>query len=250
VRRGQLKRQRQPVQAAAERDKRARVRVGEREPWRNIVDTLHEELHGRVASELRDGGEGRGVGEGQRRHRDVRSAAHMQRHAADRQDRESGAVLTEVGQQWRGDGDALVVVEHEQAALVAQAIEGSVRQRRLVALAGGEHPRDRRGDGSGGRDGGEGNVGHAVGEGVARGVGRVQGKEGLADAAGTGQDEQAPRGIAQQRRERRALAFTSDGADERPGQSARGWEERGERHVRRGIKSGRIVGSGAWAAVA
>ncbi len=74
-------------------------------------------------------------------------------------------------------------------------------------------------------------------------MGRVQGEERLANAAESGQDEHTRVVAPQQRGEFRDRVFTPDERDERPRQSARRWEEGGERNVRRQIRVG--VGSGA-----
>ena len=140
---GQFDRQRQAVEAAADRGGRGRVN--------GQIRVLGE----RAGGEERDrrGGAQRRLGwllglsgHRQRRDGDHLFAGEAQPRPAGRQYRQRRADGKEIGDQWRGVDHLLEVVQHEQNPPSAQEGAQPLHDRRLAAFDHAERPRDRRPD--------------------------------------------------------------------------------------------------------
>ena len=112
--------------------------------------------------------------------------------------REPGRGGEQVADQRRGRQHLLEVVEHQEQVPVAEVPRHAVGQRPVARLPHAEGLRDRRGDEGGVADRGEGDEDDAVGEVAAQLLRDPQGEARLADAAGTGQGQEADAVAAQQ----------------------------------------------------
>jgi hypothetical protein len=115
TRRGELEREREPVEAMTDARHCARVRLVESEAGRDRAGTLDEEAHGLVAEErLRHLG-GVRIGNRERRNAEDHLPRHTQGLAAGGEDRQARSRAKEcVGERRARPDHVLAVVEHEQ----------------------------------------------------------------------------------------------------------------------------------------
>jgi len=193
---GQLDRQRQPVEPAADLRDRRRIVVGEAEGRVGGVRPLDEERH--RGDGRQDGGRRhrRRIGHGQRRHRILPFGPDAEGRAARRQDRQPGATIEERRQLGSDRHHLLQVVQQEQQVAASQRRRQGAPQRHAGNLAHAEGLGDRRDNEVGVADRRQTDEGDTVRE-LGRQVGAdLERQPRLADPAGTGQRQQ-PHTLAQ-----------------------------------------------------
>ena len=132
ARRGQLDRQRQPVQAGADLGDRRGVVVGDLESRLDRERPLDEQPD-RLVLRHTLGGRAR-IGEHQRRHRHLLLARDAKRAARRRDHLQARAGADQIGDQRRGGQHLLEVVHHQQRLPIAQVLHQPVPRRALPGL--------------------------------------------------------------------------------------------------------------------
>jgi hypothetical protein len=186
---GQFERQRDAVQASADRRDRRRLPLGDDKARLEQADALDQHLHRFGRRQRLEIGIRRG--QRQRRHDVDLLAGNLQRLATARQDTDFRRRLQERRRERGAGGDhVLAVVEHQQQAPGLEMIGERLRELRAGSLLNAQHLGDRARDEKRIRDRRELDEPHAIGIGVV-GVGRrLQREPGLADAADADQREQ------------------------------------------------------------
>lgn len=190
---GELDRQRQPVEPAAHLGDRRGVRGLELEPRRAALRAVDEQPDGvGPAHRLHPEVQAR-VGQAHRRHVVRHLARDAQRLAAGGQHAQARARRQQVGDpHGRLLGDVLAVVDHQQAARVADRRTQRLDERPVGALGDAKRPRDHPVDLVTGRRG-EVREAHPVSEVARSGARDLQAEPGLAGPAGAGEREQPRR---------------------------------------------------------
>ncbi len=231
VRRGELDRQRQAVEPAADLGHDRGVVIGQLEIGADTARPIDEELHrlelaDPVSRDLPVDGR-----QAERRDRVDPLRPNAQRLSAGGQDRQSRALAQQPGHEVGCLGHLLEIVEHEEHLSTAQAIDELILQRSIDDLAELDGPRDRDEDGV--RVAGAGQVDEtdAVREDWLQVLGDLDRQRRLARAARPGQGQQADRSIRQTIPDLRELASATDqpggpGRQVRPGRPRRDqrWE--------------------------
>ncbi len=143
ARRGQLERERQAVEAAADRGDRRGIRCGEREAGLHLLGALDEECDRRALPQRL---QRRRVLRRQleRRQTELRLRADLERRAARRDHLQRGAARDERGDVSRGIEHLLEIVEHQEHAAIADDRAERVERRTAVRLGDVERDGDRR----------------------------------------------------------------------------------------------------------
>jgi basic amino acid/polyamine antiporter, APA family len=189
--RGQLERERHPVQLPADLRDRPGAFVIERPPAIDAAGAVDEQPGGVRAREAGDAVLHR---QGQRGHQPPRLAGNRERHPAGRKHRQRRALA----QQPREDpGDlldqVLAVVDHEQRVAAVKVGDRGIQLADPRQRAHSETLDQRRRDGTGVGDARELDPPHAAGEGGSATRGRLDGEPGLAHASRSGQRQQPRR---------------------------------------------------------
>ena len=128
---GKLDREREAVEADADLGDRRRVRVRDGEVGLHGAGALDEERDRLVLRERRDLGQMRGVGQVERRHRELVLAGEVHGDAARDEQLQLRRSREQVGERGRRLDEVLEVVEDEQQPLLGEeAARGSRRERR------------------------------------------------------------------------------------------------------------------------
>ncbi len=175
----------------------------------------------------------------ERRHRQLLLAHHPQRRAAGDEGLDRTGGDQQPGDLWSRGQDLFEVVEHEQEPLPAQKCRELIRAALAAPLSQANRLRDGRNDQIAVVDSVEGDEGHTVGKviGGLRCGGQCQ--PGFADAAGTGQGEQAHRRISESGEDPRHLRLPANEGRKRFWQRRRVGGARKGDNVREGMRHDR-----------
>ena len=208
-RRRQLDGQRQTIELAADRRHRRGGRRRDREVGPDRPGTPDEEGGRRGVEHGLRGGQ-RGGGQRQGRHGVELFHVEAQGAPARRQHRQAGAGGQQVAHQRGHRQEVLAVVEHEQAALVAQGGDEDVVERAIGHLGEPQRVGDGRRDQRRIPHRGQGDEARAVGEVCLERGGDRQRQASLADAAGAEEGDEAARVAEQQASHRPYLRFAAE----------------------------------------
>jgi hypothetical protein len=233
-RRRQLDGERQPVETGTDGGHRRRVRLGEAEVRPRRPGALREQADRFVPRQILRRRQAAGalwaVRQRKRRHRKGMLAIQVQNRPARDEQAETGRGGEQVADQRRGRQHLLEVVEDQQQVPIAEVPHHAAGERPVARLAHAEGLRDRRGDEVRVASRGEGDEGDAGGEVRREDLGHPQRQARLADAARTGQRQEADAPVPEEVAERGDLALPSDQRRQRNGEVAAelGWR-RGHR---------------------
>ena len=263
ARRGQLDRQRQPVEPRAHRGDRGGVVGREREARDDGTGALHEERDGGRSRELRERRQLRPVRHRERRHRHLALAVQAQRRLARDEHLQAigpGEQRRDVG---RGIDHALEAVQHQQRGgpeRPRQRVAQPARALRARLGAQAEAARDLRDDPGRVLDPRERDEAHAPGELAAQLLGRANREARLTGAPGAGERDEPRLGPEQQLADLRPLRLAPHErrARERWRAHARGEAQPARRRelldhaeelvrqlARRGVTTPRLLGEAA-----
>ena len=210
ARRGQLNREREPVQAEADLRDGLSVLAREREVRGGGVSALHEQSHGLGGLDFCEIRPTFQVGESERRNGIRVLPGQMERCPARRQDAKPRGRCEQAGDCRRGCEEVLEVVQDEQELLVADIVGQRLQGRLARVLAEAECPRDRGGHELPVLDGRERDEEDAVREPLDQVCGYLEREPCLARAPGSGEREKAQVLACEQRLHLGELARTAD----------------------------------------